>query len=203
MEIEESIVQLAARLDAWWDGFSPLLHSEDRVAQGKALLRGFELAKELDRLKADGLAAIMSLLNRQGGAAEDERLASLLQGFSFAAKLTATLHDKFRDTKGETEVVRLMYAIVEALDAVDPGRAALSALLDDRDPRVRAFAGAYLIKLIPERVIPILRDIEKKEHANSAHFTASWTLLRWEREGKQNSQAAPSEAKPTRVGGRV
>jgi len=41
MEIEESIVQLGKKLDAWWDGFCPMLDSEDRLAQGKALLRGF------------------------------------------------------------------------------------------------------------------------------------------------------------------
>ncbi len=81
--------------------------------------------------------------------------------------------------------MQLMLKIVNALDAIDPDRAALATLLDDSDPRVRAFAGAYMIKSMPERVIPILREIQEKEHANSAHFNAYWTLLRWEREGKR------------------
>jgi hypothetical protein len=186
MEVDDSIVQLGAKLDAWWDVFSPLLDSEDRVAQGKVLLRGFGIAKEFDRLKAEGLAAITALLDRQdaGAVTRAERVASFVRGFSFSAKLAATLHDEFRDMDGETEVVRLMYAIANALDALGPGRPALVGLLDDPDARVRAFVGAYLINLMPERVIPILRAIEEKEHANSAHFTAYWTLLRWEREGK-------------------
>jgi hypothetical protein len=49
MEIDELIVRLGQKLDAWWDGFSPMLTSEDRLAQGKALLSGFEIAKEFDR----------------------------------------------------------------------------------------------------------------------------------------------------------
>jgi hypothetical protein len=32
MDIDESIVQLGQKLDAWWDDFSPTLDSEDRVA---------------------------------------------------------------------------------------------------------------------------------------------------------------------------
>ncbi|MFZ3358515.1 MAG: hypothetical protein WA177_07115 [Xanthobacteraceae bacterium] len=77
-----------------------------------------------------------------------------------------------------------MYTIVEALDAIDPDRAALATLLDDSDPRVQVFAGAYMIKSMPERVIPILREIQEKEDANSAHFNAYFALLMWEHEGK-------------------
>lgn len=77
-----------------------------------------------------------------------------------------------------------MYTIVEALDAIDPDRAALATLLDDSDPRVQVFAGAYMIKSMPERVIPILREIQEKEDANSAHFNAYFALLMWEHESK-------------------
>jgi len=186
MDIDQAIARLGERLDAWWDGFSPLLDSEDRVAQGNALLRGFEIAEEFDRLKVDGLAALAALLNSQdtGAVPQAERAASLLQGFVFGAKLASTLHDEFRDTKAETEVVQLMAKIVNALDAVDPERIALAKLLDDSDPRVQVFAGAHMIKSMPERVIPILREIKEKEDANSAHFNAYFALLMWEHEGK-------------------
>jgi hypothetical protein len=186
MEINDTIAQLGTKLDAWWSGFSTMLYSEDRTAQGNALLQGFDIAKEFDRLKAEGLAAITALLNRQGTDAgtRTERIASLLQGFAFGAKLASTLHDEFRDTKAETEVVQLMLKIVNELDAVDPERVALAKLLDDSDPRVQVFAGAHMIKLMPERVIPILSEIKEKEHANSAHFNAYFALLMWEHEGK-------------------
>jgi hypothetical protein len=187
MKVDDSIVQLGENLDAWWSGFSTMLYSDDRVAQGNALLRGFQITKEFDRLKAEGLAVIAALLNQQdtGAPTRAERVASLIQGFGFSAKLASTLHDEFRDTDGETEVVRLILEIVNVLDTIDPDRTALATLLYDGDPRVRAFAGAYLIKSMPERVIPILREIEEQEYANGAHFNAYWTLLRWEHEGKK------------------
>jgi hypothetical protein len=186
MEIDEAIVQLAEKLDAWWeDDISPLLDSKDRVAQAKALLSGFELVKEFDRLKADGLAAITALLARQDEATKEQRTASLIRGFEFGAKLADTLHDEIRDiVNGETKVLRLMDEIVKALDTIGAGREALAVLLDHPEPGVRSSAGAYLIDLMPQRVIPILRQIEERRDASSASFRAHWILLNWEREGK-------------------
>ncbi len=187
MDIDESIVQLGAKLDAWWDGFSPMLDSEDRAAQGRALLRGFEIAKEFDSLKVQGLAAITALLNRQDATTEDERVVSLVQAFAFAAKLANTLHDEFHDIDGETHVARFTEAIVKTLEGIGTDRAPLAVLLDHPDAGVRAWAGACLINLQPDRVVPILRDIEQNEAANGAHFTAYFALLRWEREWKGRS----------------
>lgn len=186
MEIDEAIVQLGAKLDAWWeDDISPLLDSEDRVAQAKALLSGFALVKEFDRLKADGLAAITALLARQDETTEEQRAASLISGFEFGARLADILHDQFRDVAdGETKVVDLMDEIVKALDTIGAGRAALAVLLDHPEPGVRSSAGAYLIDLMPQRVIPILHQIEERRDASSASFRAHWILLNWEREGK-------------------
>jgi len=184
MEIDEAIVQLGEKLDAWWDDFSPTLDSDDRVAQGRALLRGFELAKEFDRLKADGLAAIAALLEQHDPVAGDNRAASLIRGFEFGTRLADTLHDEFSDPHGVTKIVRLVDATVKALHTIGSGRAALVAFLDHPDPGVRALAGAYLLDLMPERVVPILRQIEAKADGSSASFRAQWALLAWEREGK-------------------
>ncbi len=185
MNIDDSIGQLGAKLDAWWDDFSPMLDSEDRVAQGKALPRGFEMAKEFDRLEAEGLAALTALLDRQALVAADGRAASLIRRFEFGARLTDTLHDEFRDTAdGETKVVPLVDSIVKALDAIGSSRMALAALLDNPDSGVRALAGAYLIDLLPERVVPMLRKIDEAGGGRSAGFRAHWALLAWQREGK-------------------
>ena len=184
MEIDASIIQLGEKLDAWWGDFCPILDSEDRAAQGKALLSGIAIAKELDRLKADGLAAIQALLDERNALSDEERATSLIRGFAFGARLADTLHDKLLDTDGEFKVWRLLDRIVLALDKIGLGRAALEALFDDPDAGIRASAGAYLIDLMPKRVVPILRDIDEKEDANCAHFTAAWAVLAWEREGK-------------------
>ena len=146
MEIDDAIVQLGAKLDAWLDGNLATISSMDRVAQFKAILTGVEITKELDLLKAKGVAAITALLDRQDAIAEDERVASLVRTFVFAAKLAATLSDELMDTNGYNKVTGLMIGIANALDATGSGRAALAVLLDNADNRVRAFAGVYLIR---------------------------------------------------------
>jgi hypothetical protein len=179
MKIED-IAKSVEKLDAWWETFSAMLNSESLVAQGKALLSGFEIAKEFDRAKAEGLHILATFLERPTATSEEEYAASLLRGFEFGAKLADTLHDEFRDiADGETKAIRFTDSIVLALNAIAPGRLRLAVLLDHPNSGVRALAGAYLLDLMPERVLPILRDVEEKEVANSAHFRASVALLGW------------------------
>ena len=183
-EVDERIVELGAKLDEWLDGNLTTLPFQDRRTQAKALLRGFDIVKEFDRVKADGLKAITALLNRHDHVTADRRAASLVRGFEFGAKLAHSLHDELLDTDGESKVLRLMDTIVQALDKIGSGRAALALVLNHPDAGVRVSAATYLIDLMPERVVPILREIDKKGGGNSAYFTAHWALLAWEREGK-------------------
>jgi hypothetical protein len=150
------------------------------------LLGGFALVKEIDRLKADALIAIRVLLNPAHMSAPVEYAESLLRGFELAAKLADALHDELLDTNGETQVVRLMNEIVNVLDGIGTGRAALVVLLNKPDPSVPA--GAFLIKLMPDRVIPILREIEDKERGSSSGSNAHWTLVRWKSDKKTHSK---------------
>ena len=184
MEIDKAIAELAEKMHEWFYGNTETFASDDRVAQAKALLAGFELVKEFDHLKADGLAAISALLTRQDASTEEQRVTSLLRGFEFAAKLADVLADEMRDiVDGQTRVVHLMDELVKALDAIGTGREALAVLLDHPDPGVRSSAGGYLIDLMPERVIPILRQIDDR-HDGSTSLKAHWVLLAWEREGR-------------------
>jgi hypothetical protein len=100
------------------------------------------------------------------------------------------------DTDGERKIWRLTDSIVRALDQIGRGRAALDVLLDHPDARVRGSAGAYLIDLMPARVIPVLRDVEQTEDGNSAHFNAAWVLLAWGRQriSRFNSRNGSTEA---------
>ncbi len=186
MEIDDSIVLLGAELDAWWDEFSQTLNSRDRGQQAKTLLRGFEITKRFDRVKTQGLAAVKAVLDRHG-AAPNAEFMSLVQAFAFAARLANTLHDEFCDVDGETQVARLTEAIVKTLEESGAGRTPLAVLLDHPDAGVRAWAGACLIYILPDRVVPVLHEITEKEPANRAHFTAYFALFRWEREAKQRS----------------
>lgn len=185
MDINDRIAQLGTSLDEWFDGNRETFASDDRVAQLKALISGAELSKELDRIQAKGMATLKALLKRSNSGAKQDRVASLVKGLRFGMRLAHTLHDELLDTRGQFAVVSLMTDIVHQLDEIEPGRIVLLPLLDDPNVGVRAYAGHYLITLIPDRVVPILRDIEKNEDANGAHFTAWIALTGWEYGGKQ------------------
>ena len=181
-----AIAQLGEQLANWFADNVSTFQADDRAAHGKAILKGIEIVKELNRLKADGLAAITAVLNDQDVGTDSERIANLLQVFAFAEKLAAALHDELLDVDGETEVLRLVRPIVDKLDTIEPGRNALAGLLDDPDPIVQASAGTFLIRMMPDRVIPILRAIEQNEPRKSAGFKAGWALTHWRVETKQS-----------------
>jgi hypothetical protein len=163
---------------------SETFESQDRTAQLKALLKGSEITNELDGLKAGAKTAINALLKRPDSAADVERAASLIRAFELASKVADALHDELLDTDGESEVWHLMDAIVRALNKIGTGRAALARLFDNPDSGVRAAAGAYLIDLMPDRVVPMLREIDEKGGGRSADFGAHWTLLAWDLDKK-------------------
>ena len=184
MEADKAIAELGASLDAWFDGSAETFASQDRKAQGNAIHRGVEIIKQFDRLKANGKAAINILLDRSDATEDNERGLSLIRAFEFGARLGHALYDEFLDTEGKNEIWHLLDAIVLKLDKVGVGRGALEVLFDSADAGVRAAAGAYLIDLMPDRVIPMLRDIDDAGGGNSADFGAHWALLAWERERK-------------------
>lgn len=184
MKLEESIDELATKLDRWLDRSLPVFSSENRTAQGKAIRRGIAIITEFDRLKAEGMNGISAVLNQQEALPDRERRASLIRAFEFGARLGHALHDEFLDTKGKAEIGRLLDQIVMNLDKIGAGRIALDVLFASSDAGVRASAGAYLIDLMPERVVPMLQHIDEAGGGSSAGFGASWTLLAWEREGK-------------------
>lgn len=184
MEIDGLIARLAAKLDGWLDRSLPAFSSQDSAAHGRAIRRGIAIIEEFDRLKAEGMTAITTLLNRNVTAVDGNRKASLIQAFEFGTRLADALHDEFLDTDGENDVWRLLDKIVLNLDKIGAGRTSLDILFDSPDAGVRASAGAYLIDLMPERVIPMLRDIDEAGGGKSADFGAHWTLLAWERERK-------------------
>jgi len=183
MQIDESIGRVAAKLDEWFAESRVSFVSEDGRKQTSALLGGFALVRELDRLKGEGLKAIRGLLNPAHVSMPADYAKSLVRGFEFAAKLVDALHDQLLDTNGTTKVILLMNEIADTLDGTSAGRAALAVLLDNPNPGVRAMAGCYLIGSMPDRVVPILREIEDAERGTSAGFNAHFAIIRWELEG--------------------
>ena len=183
MDIDETITQLAAKMDAWADTNLDAYSSMGQSERVKAHRTVLEIIIDLERIKVEGVTAIKTVLDN-AAAAPNEQTTSLVRCFEFAAKIRNTLSDEWLDTDGVNQLVDLMDAIVSQLDSASSGRASLIPLLDHADPGIRASAGAYLINLMPDRVLPILQKVEETERANSAHFTAHWAIVGWEREGK-------------------
>jgi hypothetical protein len=179
MEFDETIARLEAKLDGWLDSDLAVFAAQDRTAHAEALLRGFEIVNELDKLRADGLQAISLLLDSQNSTPVEDRVASLVSAFALAVQLKDALHE-LGDPDGCNELVSRMNAISSMLDEGPSGRAALAPLLDHAKDSVRASAGAYLVDLMPDRVVPILREIDQKDEGTSAIFTAHWALREWE-----------------------
>ncbi len=120
MDIDQSIATLSSELDALFEANLATFASKDRSEQRKVLLRGIEIVTGLERLRAKGLSTLDALLNRRHMKADDEWTASLIRGFELGAKLAHALHDELLDTKGETKVIRRLYAISKALDTRAP-----------------------------------------------------------------------------------
>ncbi len=137
MEADKAIAELGARLDGWFDGSAETFASQDRTAQGKAILRGVEIIKQFDRIKADGKAAINSLVDRYDTTADDKGGLPLVKAFEFGARLGHALYDEFLDTEGKNDVWHLLDAIVLKLEKAGSGRAALPRC---SEARTRAYA---------------------------------------------------------------
>jgi hypothetical protein len=69
---------------------------------------------------------------------------------------------------------------VAALDTCGTrGRMALVPLLDDPDPSVRVFAAGFLVKVMPERALAALKEVQDR-CLTRAHMTAFHFLERHE-----------------------
>ncbi len=190
MEADKTIAELGAKLDAWFDGSSEAFASHDRAVQAKALIRGIAIEKEINHFIAEATATLGALLNRQDKIGEQQRVASLIRGFEFGSRFAHALHDQLGDTDSETKVVHLIQDIAETLESIDSGRGALAVLLNHPDVGVRASAAASLVNSIPDRAVPVLREIDQKEGGTSADFTAHWALLAWQLKQKANANKA-------------
>lgn len=77
--------------------------------------------------------------------------------------------------------LRALNRAVESLDLLfkEKGREALVPLFKDADLSVRAFAAGYLLKLMPDRALAVLGDIQLRGE-NEAQVIAASLLRRFE-----------------------
>jgi hypothetical protein len=125
----------------------------------------------------------------------DERTAKLLKAYELAAKTRYWAYDALGDIEAGNAAAIQEGDILKALDAIPPGRlSALAALLDNADIGVRVEAAAELKGVMPERVIPMLRQINKEEGGSSVGFAAMRAL--WPDTGSEPPANKESPTKP-------
>ena len=173
--------QIDQRMMARFDLFNELraaMKRKDKAAQleiaRKLKLNGQEIIAE----KARAAAAIAAAFEDAKATADpDERTAKLLKAFELSVKTKYWAYQALGDIDAGNAAAEQTFAIVAALDAIPPGRrAALDVFLDSSDVGVRCVAASRLKKIMPDRAIPILRQIDKEEGGSSVGFTAMQAL---------------------------
>jgi hypothetical protein len=123
----------------------------------------------------------------------DDDVPTLVKKFAeFAVKVADA--NEAEDRHRAASYISRLIAVVATLDARAPeGRLALAPLLDHPDPSVRGSAGTYLLKRMPEKVLPILEKLrELRDPTGAKHprwrqaSDSAWLALRLYESGDLN-----------------
>ena len=94
----------------------------------------------------------------------DARTKALLSAFRFCVQEACAAEAESRDIETYNVGVRQLGMISDALRDTPPNRFnELAQFLDDPDIEVRGFAAVWLRDVMPERILPILKEIDKTE----------------------------------------
>jgi hypothetical protein len=155
---------------------------------GNEVLRE-ELRDQLVQLDIDqrallrnAAAKFTSLCKIDPKASDDDKVAQLLQAFSIGAKLVGLWDDAMGSSAVSTRFERRLYTIRTALYAIGSGRlSALSVLLDDGNPDVRVAAAANLLELLPDRCVPVLKALGRKDIGSTGRYARRFLPLHCQR----------------------
>ena len=181
---EAHLEQLMQELEGCAEKFAAANDAKDSATRTRIYLRMQAIRKEVDDTLAAQLAAADDLL-KDGPwidpADERARAARLLRGFEFCANLRRVIEEVLGDVDTKNKVTSVADKIVKALDTIGTGREQhLAPLLDHPTPDVRAWAGCYLLKVAPERALPVLRKVYESERGSNAGWDAMRAIFMYE-----------------------
>jgi hypothetical protein len=171
------------RIDALFATSERLIAEMDAAIQNKDLAAQRLIALKVGGVELEfkriGVGHRLSLYSMMAPLPEprnqQEHRENLLNAFKIVAGIRRTAHD-LADDELHAETSYHLRTILSGLDAIKPeGRLALSPFLDSHDLDVRACAAVELIDLMPDRAIPVLRDLAK----NAAGTDAGGTAIEW------------------------
>ena len=143
---------------------------------------GRELAaneKKIEAAKADRRATMARTVAEAEAVSDpDERTSELLAAFAFCVKSLCAAKEEGQDIETYNFGVGQLCSIGDALRAIPPDRFdALTQFLDSPDNQLRGFAAVWLKDDMPERVLPILKEINKTEKFGSPVGTQVMTAI--------------------------
>jgi hypothetical protein len=190
---EERTEQLMQELERLLGEFTPDA-VDDLGKMRRVISRMSEIDRELKAIQAAQMATLTGLVDDRPSAdpgAEAERIARLLRAFEFTAELGRIAGDVICDTDLKNQWTDQRRRIVTILDEVDPQRRHLLPLLEHPLPDVRACAAAYLMEVMPERALPVLRAVHESHRGLNAGWTAFFVLYRHDVEQAQKEKPQP------------
>jgi hypothetical protein len=157
-----------ARAKARHDGDQTAFDNASQQMVRYALAARAELKSEALRYAADR--------KLDPAADEDTKVTQLLMAFARGCRLGRLWSDVMAEIPiGSRHVKKIYQLVLPALDAMGR-RADLAKLLDEPDPSVRGRAASLLKETMPDRCIPILEDVYRRERMLDAGRIAMWAL---------------------------
>jgi hypothetical protein len=157
------------------------VENKDLSAQRTIIRQLAELESKLKRIEASYRIGLQSVMLAVGDArTPQERLEKLLAAFGVIAWIRSSAQDDLVDDSLSDEADAQMRLVIGGLDETQPnGRKALIGYLGSHNPDQRACAAVALLDLMPDRVLPVLRDLAENEPGTNAGATALDALSKW------------------------
>jgi hypothetical protein len=126
----------------------------------------------------------------------DKRVEQLLAAFQFCVKEACAAKEESQDIETYNVGVRQLSVIGNELRAIPPNRFdALARFLDSPDIQLRGFAAVWLRNVMPDRVLPILKEIDKEQSFGTPVGTQVYIAIR-ELEQAKEQRSKNDDARP-------
>lgn len=196
---EERLEELVQAMLGAFEQFEPGTTANDQKAQFEAIRRMALAEKEIQAILAEQDAAVKALLGKKGDGKEsskDNRVKTLLKAYEFCARRRDVAKDVLGDVNTYNKITKQMIALAKEFEEIKPDwKLLLVPFLDHTNAAVRASAAEDLVKLMPERALPVLRQLEEEHRGTSAGMIAYWAIAMHEHPLPENWQTILEGAK--------
>lgn len=174
MPADERIDAIFEAQERLLEELNTAIENKDVEAQRLITIKLARLQLSLKRIETAHrviLAGLMASVQEETN--PEKRQQVLLDAFKYAAWVRSRAQDELVDDDLSNDAEIQLQGILDGLDAIPPeGRGALAPFLVSHNPDERACAGAALLEVMPERAVPVLRDLSENAAGTSAGDTA-------------------------------